>query len=55
VGLSTGVNIKWLAEYCGTSVAPIERHYGKYVKSDAAEQLKHWLEPGPPTTSSMLR
>ena len=39
VGLTNGVNIKWLAEYCGTSVATIERHYGKYVKSDAAEQL----------------
>jgi ribosomal protein S12 len=39
VGLSNGVNIKWLAEYCGTSVAMIEKHYGKYIRSDAAEQL----------------
>jgi hypothetical protein len=23
-----GLNIKWLAEYCGTSVAMIEKHYG---------------------------
>jgi integrase len=39
IGLSNGVNIKWLAEYCGTSVTMIERHYGRYVRSDAAEQL----------------
>src|SRR5687767_14357893 len=39
VGLSNGVKIKWLGGYCGTSVATIERHYGKYIKSDAAEQL----------------
>jgi len=39
IGLSNGVNIKWLAEYCGTSVAMIEKHYGKYVRNDAAEQL----------------
>jgi hypothetical protein len=36
-----GVNIKWLAEYYGSSVVTIERHYGKYVKSDAAEQLEN--------------
>ena len=34
------LKIKWLAEYCGTSVATIERRYGKYIKSDAAEQLE---------------
>ena len=39
VGLTNGVNPKWLAEYCGTSLAMIEKHYGKYVRSDAAEQL----------------
>src|SRR5262245_15770309 len=38
--LSHGVNIKWLAEYCGTSVAMIEKHYGKYLGGDAQEQLK---------------
>ena len=32
---SHGVNIKWLAEYCGTSVAMIEKHYGRYIKSDS--------------------
>ncbi len=43
VGLSNGVNIKWLAEYCGTSVAMIEKHYGRYIKSDAREQLERLL------------
>ena len=38
-GLSQGVNIKWLAEYCGTSVAMVEKHYGKYINSDCAEHL----------------
>jgi integrase len=39
VGLSAGLNIKWLADYCGTSVAMIEKHYGKYIRNDADEQL----------------
>ena len=39
-GLSNGVNPKWLAEYCGTSVAMIEKHYGRYIKSDSQEQLQ---------------
>ena len=37
--LSHGLNIKWIAEYCGTSVAMIEKHYGRYIKSDSEEQL----------------
>jgi len=40
VGLSQGLNIKWLAEYCGTSVAMIEKHYGRYIRSDSQEQLE---------------
>ena len=39
VGLTNGVNIKWLADYRGTSVAMIEKHYGKYIRDDADEQL----------------
>ena len=39
VGLTHGVKIKWLAEYCGTSVAMIEKHYGKYLGGDSEEQL----------------
>jgi len=38
-GLSNGVNPQWLAEYCGTSVAMIEKHYGKYLGGDSEEQL----------------
>jgi hypothetical protein len=29
----------WL-KYCGTSVAMIEKHYGKYLNGDSQEQLK---------------
>jgi hypothetical protein len=39
VGLTHGVKIKWLAEYCGTSVAMIEKHYGNYLGGDSEEQL----------------
>ena len=38
--LSNGLNIKWVAEYCGTSVAMIEKHYGRYIRSDSREQLE---------------
>jgi len=43
VGLSNGVNIKWLAEYCGTSVAMIEKHYGKYIGGNVDEQFERLL------------
>jgi integrase len=39
LALTHGVNIKWLAEYCGTSVAMIEKHYGKYIGGDSQEQF----------------
>ncbi len=42
-GLSNGVNIKWLAEYCGTSMAMIEKHYGKYIRGDVDEQFERLL------------
>ncbi len=48
-GLSNGVNIKWLAEYCGTSVAMIEKHYGKYIRGDVDEQLERLLGAKPVT------
>ena len=44
VALSLGSNIKWIAEQCGTSVAMIEKNYGKYIRSDGAAQLKAYLE-----------
>jgi len=43
IGLSTGVNIKWLAEYCGTSVAITEKHYAKYIRDDVDKQLARTL------------
>jgi hypothetical protein len=39
VTLSRGVNLKWLAEYCGTSVAMIERSYGRFLAAGADHQL----------------
>ncbi|MDP6559761.1 MAG: hypothetical protein QF619_06540 [Candidatus Binatia bacterium] len=40
MALSAGVNIKWLAEQCGTSVAMIEQHYGRYIKDDGDAPLR---------------
>jgi len=40
VALTAGVNVKFLAEQCGTSVAMIERHYGRYLTDDADTQLR---------------
>jgi hypothetical protein len=31
--------LKWLAEYCGTSVEMIEKHYGRFMQTHAATQL----------------
>ena len=46
VALSKGLNIKFLAEYCGTSVQMIEKHYGRYITNDAKEQLKKLFNEG---------
>jgi integrase len=43
LGLTTGVNPKWLADYCGTSLTMIEKHYGKYIRNDADEQLNRMI------------
>ncbi len=43
VALSAGCNIKWLAEQCGTSVAMIEKHYGRYIKDDGDAPLRALL------------
>ena len=55
VGLSNGVKIQWLAEYCGTSVAMIDKHYGRYVKSDSQEHLQHVFGPKTGTFYGTLR
>ncbi len=43
VALSAGVNIKWLAEQCGSSVAMIEKHYGRYIRDDGDAPLRALL------------
>ena len=48
-GLSNGVNIKWLAEYCGTSVTMIEKHYGKWIGGNVQEQFSRLLGSKPVT------
>jgi hypothetical protein len=53
--LSQGANIKWLAEYCGTSVAMIEKHYGRYIKSDSREQLERLFGAKTETFTGTLR
>lgn len=35
--LTRGANLKWLADYCGTSVEMIERHYGRFMQADAGQ------------------
>jgi integrase len=55
IGLSQGLNIKWLAEYCGTSVAMIEKHYGRYINSDSREQLERLFGAKTETFSETLR
>ena len=39
ISLSNGINAKFIAEYCDTSLAMIEKHYGRHIRSDAREQL----------------
>ena len=55
VGVTNGVNIKWLADYCRTSVTMIERHYGKYIRNDSEEQLTRLLGVKSETLSATLR
>ena len=43
VGLSYGANIKWIADYCGTSPDMIQKHYGRYIRNDVDEQLQRIL------------
>ncbi|HXQ22306.1 MAG TPA: hypothetical protein VN812_11580 [Candidatus Acidoferrales bacterium] len=39
IALTRGVNLKWLAEYCGTSVTMIERSYGRFLAESSESQL----------------
>ncbi len=54
IGLSNGANIKWLAEYCGTSLAMIEKHYGKYIRNDVDDQLARIMGAKSETFSETL-
>jgi len=40
IALTRGVNLKWLADYCGTSVAMIEKHYGRFLADGDDHQLQ---------------
>ena len=53
-GLSNDVKIKWLAEYCGTSVTMIEKHYGKYIGGDSEEQFSRLSGRKPETFTETL-
>ena len=44
VALSVGVNMKWLAEQCGTSVAMIENDYGRFIRDDGDAPLRALLQ-----------
>ncbi len=46
VALTVGVNLKWLAEYCGTSVAMIESRYGRYLERDSKRELQLLIGTG---------
>ncbi len=37
--LTEGVNLKYLAEYCGTSVQMVEKRYGRFLHASEAEEL----------------
>jgi hypothetical protein len=55
VALSHGVNIKWIAEQCGTSVEMIERNYGKFIRSDGDAPLRALLKGKTETFTETLR
>jgi integrase len=52
ISLTNGINAKFIAEYCGTSLAMIEKHYGRYIRSDAREQLALNRRRAPETARS---
>jgi integrase len=40
IALTQGVNMKWLAEQCGNSVAMIEHHYGRFLGGEVEAQVR---------------
>jgi integrase len=53
IALTAKVNIKWLAEQCGNSVAMIEKHYGRFLAGEAEAQLR-LLDPTVGSTADRL-
>lgn len=51
VMLSHGEKEKRIADYCGTSVLMIEKHYGKYIRDDSTFGLRALEAAEPPPTS----
>ena len=49
LALTHGVNHKYLAERCGTSLAMIERHYGRFMPGNEDAQLALLTEAAAPT------
>jgi integrase len=44
IALTLGCNPKWIAEQTGTSLAMIEKHYGKYIRDDGDALLRAYVE-----------
>jgi DNA-binding NarL/FixJ family response regulator len=38
--LTKGLNVKFIAEYTGTSLAMIEQHYRRFLEAEASAQLR---------------
>jgi integrase len=51
IALTLGCNPKWVAEQTGTSLAMIERHYGKYIRDDGDALLRAYVGLGNRTES----
>jgi integrase len=53
LALTYGANLKAIAEHCGTSVAMIGRHYGRYLGALETDPLSAVRQPfRPPTTGT---
>ena len=48
VAPTKGLNLKFIAEYCGTSVQMIEQHYGRFLASRIDDQLALLSAPSVP-------
>jgi hypothetical protein len=53
--LTAGLNVKFIAEYTGTSLAMIEQHYGRFLEAEANAQLRMLDAAGGAKTSTSDR